>query len=218
MLLETVIRRVHDASAPGDIFGPDPGIAKKTYRRWASVLHPDRNPGNAGAAAAFSRLHELWDRYQHPAPEVIHGDIADLFPEGENIAKFPRQHQDNDLMTREALALRELHRDAPESQRVFFPQLVSTRRQCDPATRVIRRVNVISRLEGFYSLEEVMRQYPSGLDPRDVAWMWRRLLAALGAAHRAGIVHGAVLPCHIMIHPDEHGLALLDWCYSATSD
>jgi hypothetical protein len=44
--------------------------------------------------------------------------------------------------------------------------------------------------------------------------MWRRLLVALGAAHRAGLVHGAVLPEHVLIHPDEHGLVLVDWCYS----
>jgi hypothetical protein len=46
--------------------------------------------------------------------------------------------------------------------------------------------------------------------------MWRRLLVGLGWAHRAGVVHGAVLPAHILIHPAEHGLALVDWCYSVT--
>ena len=33
--------------------------------------------------------------------------------------------------------------------------------------------------------------------------MWRRLLVAVGAAHRAGVIHGAVLPEHVMIHPPE---------------
>ena len=44
--------------------------------------------------------------------------------------------------------------------------------------------------------------------------MWRRLLVGLGWAHRAGVVHGAVLPEHVLIHPAEHGLVLVDWCYS----
>jgi serine/threonine protein kinase len=44
--------------------------------------------------------------------------------------------------------------------------------------------------------------------------MWRRLLVAIGAAHRAGVIHGAVLPEHVLIHPAEHGLVLIDWCYS----
>ncbi len=44
--------------------------------------------------------------------------------------------------------------------------------------------------------------------------MWRRLLVALGAAHHAGVIHGAVLPEHVLIHPAEHGLVLVDWCYA----
>ena len=40
--------------------------------------------------------------------------------------------------------------------------------------------------------------------------MWRRLLVAIGGAHRAGVIHGAVLPEHVLIHPAEHGLVLVD--------
>lgn len=47
--------------------------------------------------------------------------------------------------------------------------------------------------------------------------MWRRLLVAIGAAHRGGLIHGAVLPEHVMIHPGEHGLVLVDWCYSGAA-
>jgi serine/threonine protein kinase len=70
------------------------------------------------------------------------------------------------------------------------------------------------RLAGFRSLSEVRDAFPGGVDPRDAAWMWRRLLVAVGAAHRTGLIHGAVLPEHVMIHPGEHGLVLVDWCYS----
>ncbi len=48
-----------------------------------------------------------------------------------------------------------------------------------------------------------------------MAWMWRRLLFVLGYVHRRGIVHGAVLPAHVMILPAQHGLVLVDWCYSS---
>jgi hypothetical protein len=91
---------------------------------------------------------------------------------------------------------------------------VEARRHADPATGVTRRANVIGWLAGFVSLAEVGTAFPGGLDPRDAAWMWRRLLVAIGAAHRAGVIHGAVLPEHVMIHPAEHGLVLVDWCYS----
>ena len=60
------------------------------------------------------------------------------------------------------------------------------------------------------SLAQVHAAYPRGLDPRDAAWMWRRLLVALGTVHAAGVVHGAVLPDHVLIHPDLHD-TLIGW-------
>ena len=47
--------------------------------------------------------------------------------------------------------------------------------------------------------------------------MWRRLLTALGWAHRARLVHGAVFPEHVLIHPELHGLVLVDWCYATAT-
>src|SRR5690606_6533500 len=52
---------------------------------------------------------------------------------------------------------------------------------------------------------------------RDAAWMWRRLLVGIGFAHRTGVLHGAVLPDHVMIHPEDHGLVLVGWCHSVTA-
>ena len=43
-----------------------------------------------------------------------------------------------------------------------------------------------------------------------------RLLVAIGFAHRAGVIHAAVVPDHVLIHPAEHGLVLIDWCYAIT--
>ena len=37
---------------------------------------------------------------------------------------------------------------------------------------------------------------------------------ALGFAHVNGVVHGAVLPTHVLIHPEKHGLVLVDWSYA----
>ena len=84
----------------------------------------------------------------------------------------------------------------------------------DPRTGAERRGNLLGALNGFASLVQVRAAFPRGVDPRDAAWMWRRLLVAIGAAHRAGVIHDAVLPEHVLIHPAEHGLVLVDWCYS----
>lgn len=69
-------------------------------------------------------------------------------------------------------------------------------------------------LDGFHSLLDVKAHYPDGVDPKDMAWMFRRLLVVLGFTHKAAYIHGAVLPQHVMIHPDLHGLVLLDWTHA----
>jgi hypothetical protein len=44
--------------------------------------------------------------------------------------------------------------------------------------------------------------------------MFNRMLTALGLAHSLGIVHGAVLPTHVLVRPADHNGMLIDWCYS----
>jgi hypothetical protein len=47
-----------------------------------------------------------------------------------------------------------------------------------------------------------------------LAWVFKRLLAVLGFAHACDLVHGAVLPPHVMIHAENHGVQLLDWIHA----
>jgi hypothetical protein len=186
------------------------------YRQLARAVHPDTHPGNPDAEAAFKRLAELWDaRTSGDGNLIARGDLANLYRTGPGqLIKMPRDPADSDLIRAEAHALRTLATAGDPKLAAFYPKLAGTARQKDPATGAVRQVNTINLLDGFVTLAEVQAAYPGGLDPRDVAWMWRRLLAALGGAHRAGLIHGAVVPTNIMIHPAEHGLVVADWCYS----
>jgi hypothetical protein len=213
MSADEALAAVEQARVPGDLFGED---AKGDYRRLAMLIHPDRIPGDR-AAKAFAKLAALWERYCGGTDvPFARGDIADLFRDGDTLAKYPRRPADNDLMGREAAALRRIARELGDGKgAAFFPRLLSSARQRDPGTGVVRQVNTLALAGGFVTLEDVQAAYPGGVDPRDAAWMWRRLLAALGWARRSGVVHGAVLPPHVLIHPGEHGLILADWCYSS---
>ncbi|TDD66075.1 molecular chaperone DnaJ [Actinomadura darangshiensis] len=166
--------------------------------------------------------------------DPIAGDLAELYtarPESGHAArrgrpgsapgpgrtvllKMPRDPHDSDLLEREAVALRQLPKDGDGKFLPYVPRLVESFRHRDAATGAQRQVNVVAGLDGFHSLTAVKHAFPDGVDPRDAAWMWRRLLVGLGFAHRAGVLHGAVLPDHVLIHPEEHGLVLVDWCYS----
>ncbi|MFI6509344.1 lipopolysaccharide kinase InaA family protein [Streptosporangium sp. NPDC050855] len=218
------IALVTAARTPGDLFdGPSP---HRVYRTLARLLHPDLAPG-AEAAEAFTRLAELWAA-RGGAPETVittgrgsyrlggvlwHGATAVLYRSGpDTLLKIPRSHADNDLMRREADALETIGRDGDPLLLPYVPRLVESFRHRSGG--VERQANVISRVpDGFVSLDEIARRRPV-LDARDVAWIWRRLLVAVGAAHRAGVVHGAVFGHHVLVHPVDHGLVLVDWSQS----
>jgi hypothetical protein len=131
------------------------------------------------------------------------------------IIKIPIQPADNDLVANEARILIRLQKGADYEQlKHFVSQLVDTFSYREEASGIIRNINVLSYATGFYSLKEVRDVYTQGLDPKDMAWIWRRLLIALGFAHHNGIIHGAVLPTHILLQPEQHGVMLIDWSYA----
>jgi hypothetical protein len=235
---DDAIRVIERARTPAELFGPAGGdSAVRSYRRLARLTHPDlvHDGSSAAAARAFARLTFLWSQHRRRGspstvttrrrtytlgPRFATGEIAGLYqvrsghPETTALLKLPRDAAHNDLLAREATALTQLVRDGDARFRPYAPRLIETFRHRDAATGTTRQANVIELLDGFFSLAEVRAAYPAGLDPRDVAWMWRRLLVALGYAHRAGVIHGAVLPEHVLIHPGDHGLALVGWCCS----
>ncbi|MEV8096516.1 molecular chaperone DnaJ [Kitasatospora sp. NPDC085879] len=229
------------AGGPYDVFPADPADAARRYRRLARLLHPDTAPAaeRSRATAAFLALGRLWEQHHGPAagtdelrtrrhtyrlgPVAATGDIAVLRSATteagtEVLLKIPRSALDNDLLDREAAALTGLARHGDGRFHAYAPTLLETFRHqdtTDPADAP-RQVNALVHRPGLRPLTDILRAYPDGLDPRDAAWIWRRLLVALGYAHRAGVRHGAVLPEHVLVHPADHGLVLVDWCYAGT--
>jgi serine/threonine protein kinase len=219
------VARIDNASSFADLTGGDPA-AEHAYRKWAKIVHPDGVSAaqSATATQAFAKLSGLFQgrhgsTIKTPKGEyrvggkVAEGDIADLsaVDGGAALLKVPRNPADNDLMATEAEALRRLRTAGDPKYRPYAPKLIDSFIHED-AQRNRRTVNVLERQNGFVPLSRITGR----IDPRDGAWMWRRLLVALGWAHRAGVVHGAILEEHVLIHPGEHGLVLIDWCYSGT--
>jgi hypothetical protein len=215
MTSDEAITLIEAAGDPRVLFGCDP---QRTYRRLARLTHPDANAGSRRATAAFARLAALWQRWQGgPGALAAAGDIANLYEHERGLLKLVRDPADNDLLDREAAALTRLHAAGDTRFLPYVPALIERQRHQDPATGALRRANLIGRLDGFVTLADVHAAYPGGVDPRDAAWMWRRLLVAAGFAHRAGVIHAAVVPEHVLIDPAEHGLVLVDWCYAITA-
>ncbi len=129
------------------------------------------------------------------------------------VLKIVREPHDNGLVENELRALQVLSR-AKDAKRFspYLPNLIDAFVYEDAG--VHRQAVILARDGGWYSLEDVHKVYPDGIDPKDMAWMWRRLLVVLGFAHTNNVLHGAVLPQNIWILPEEHGVMLVNWSWA----
>lgn len=215
---------------------------RRRYRELALLAHPDMHPAQADEAhAAFTSLQrwyavaldQLAQGLYGATPQLVitsarrryvssgqplGGDLCDLYPTQADgapaLLKIARAPRNNDLLAAEARALAALdHALAGQPLRAHLPTLIESFLLQD-ASGARRHVNVLRREADTLSLAEVIRRLPGGLAAADAAWVFNRILAALGVTHAQGLVHGAVLPEHVLIRPSDHNGVLIDWCYS----
>lgn len=222
-----------------ELFGEiDETEARRRYYELALALHPD----HGGDTAVFQKLQQLWSRAQiefahgtYGTPDAtIHGlkfsskahtytldrrlasgELADVFTASDETnarcaVKLVRQPSNNGLLAHEMQVIHEVRDKIEPTYLPYFPDAKDSLGIKEGS--VIRRANVFGLLKGFHTLGAVRAAYPDFIDPRDGAWMWRRLLTVLGAVHNAGFVHGAVLPQHALIFGEQRGLVLVGWC------
>jgi serine/threonine protein kinase len=144
---------------------------------------------------------------------------------GQGIFKIARDARSNAAVANEASVLMKLEQEpGAEPFAPFLPRVVVSFAHGDAGREPPRRANVlcyhpeVESPDGLYTLAEVRDAYPNGLDQKDVAWIWRRLLNVLSFCHANGIAHTAVLPAHVLIEPVQHQLILIDWCFATTRE
>lgn len=133
------------------------------------------------------------------------------------VVKVAAAPTDNPALEQEARLIGRFH-DAPAGdplQRVaaYVPVLLDSFLLPDAAGRRFR-VNVMPGEAGFVALADIIAAYPDGLDPRDAAWICRRVLAQALAAAMAGVVHGALTPDHVLVHPLSHEPRHIGWAHA----
>src|SRR5262249_19973243 len=168
-----------------------------------------------------ARAQDVRHRYV-PLRLLASGDVADVHvatTAGEShtateplyllkVARVPQGNAHLDIERRTLTRL--LGVAGNTTYRNYLPALVDSFPTTD---QFPQRINVFRLKPGFHTLEQVHKQHPA-LDGRHLAWIFKRLLTVLGFSHRQHIVHGAVLPCHALIHAAGHGLHLVGWSQS----
>lgn len=233
--LTSAIQLVEGAGSSQDsitrFFGTEPS---NKYREFAKLLHPDKLPPRTRykirAIQAFEKLTEMYAKLSGKTPipsatmiggwvvtePFCSGDIADLYhctdkSTDKLIFKIARETGDNDLIEAEYAHLKMLAgKDGFEQFGRYMPKIVGGLEASG------RRANILTNgteIDGL-SLASIIEMFPTGLDFRHIIWMGNRALSALGFAHRYGVIHGAVIPEHLIYGPASHGLYLIDWCYS----
>lgn len=152
---------------------------------------------------------------------IATGEISDVYtgqrarwPTELAILKLLRDQKDRDLFENEWNVLQALHRsDAPGADNftALIPQPI-THGDISIGSHAGRRVHVFRWMSGFYyTFEDVLQAYPQGIPPRASIWIWRRILEVLFFIHNSGMVHGAVLPSHLLAQENEHGILLVGY-------
>jgi hypothetical protein len=181
---------------------------------WGGAPAAGGSPGNAARAVRSPQRTFVLEH------KIAAGDLCDVHrsvSEGETfLIKTPRigGGAANALIEKEWRALWSLAGpNADEHHSLYFPRPVESFLREDDG----RRCNVLKWEDGFYTAGEIATRHPAGLDGRHLAWMFKRILAALGYVHRQGWVHGAVLPPHLLFHAENHGLHLAGWIHAVSA-
>ena len=67
------------------------------------------------------------------------------------------------------------------------------------------------------SITSLMTSFPNGMDPKDAIWICRRIAAQVATAHMAGVVHGAIVPDHVLVNIESHDPVHIGWVHSMKS-
>jgi hypothetical protein len=190
----------------------DPSVVSASKFRDAWMEWNSASNGDHGRRVSIADTHWVEQRL------LARGEISDVYlakrarwPSELAVFKIVRDAEDSPLLETEWRVLHELHAHAAANR-------------VDLGARVPSPV-VIGPLEssgggnlacayrwagGFtHTFEAVRQAYPHGIPPVASVWVWRRILEVLGVMRKAGLVHGAILPNHLLIENGEHGVRLV---------
>lgn len=238
MTTELNLDKILAAERFSDLFSSD---SRKELRRALKATHPDLHPGNEEKAhEAFVKVNMLWKLKSSEGVEVknvstMRSDV--LYSKKHEYSQLVLRRKANGVSHYIAVrdgsetvtvsiathpkvggflldgvrAVREAKSRMPESYREFFPNVIDAFHLVQDGVKLSGIAQQVE--DSFYSLREVNEDYPEGVHGRDSAWMFRRMLVAVGNLHDYGYAHGGISLDSFLIEPETHRLLLQDFQY-----
>ncbi|MDP3762487.1 MAG: hypothetical protein Q8Q97_00235, partial [bacterium] len=191
--------------------------------RYDEKFAPSNPPESDFSGGKYWELQSSSATYRLRTEPYQEGDFSILYqgtttdcPGGDVLVKISVKPADNALLEKESLLLKSFG-DSKEKRLngvgKFVPKILDD--FWVPGNKGRRfRANVMPYNPEYFSLEEILRAHPKGLDPRDAAWIFRRIASQTIAAEMAGVVHGGMTPDHILVHPISHDPLHIGWAHS----
>lgn len=167
----------------------------------------------------YTEWWSLGDTHWAPQGLIAYGELSDVYlarrarwPTERVLLKVLRDSRFASFFEQEWRVLEQLQASTAQGAESF------TLRLPQPVARGLlthgpftgRPVMALRWISGFvHTFEAVREQWSSGVEPSVAVWMWRRILESLSFIHRSGLVHGAVLPPHLLVQHRDHGVRLV---------
>lgn len=235
------LENILEVKTPQELFG-DKAQAQRVYQRLLHIAHPDMygdEQMKIKANSAFIRLNELWEAFnKHPLGNKLNDSstirtkkheysLGEKFYDADGVSYYfatydagheraviviPSEVQDNDLIENYSASLNKLKKEVNKKYEAFFPKYIEAFRF--KINGQVKQLLAYSQPSNLFTLKQIHDEYPEGLHGRDLAWIFKRLLVAIGNTHEVGIVHGGINLDAVLIEPDQHGVLLTSWQYS----
>lgn len=233
----TTLDQILEAVEYSDLF---PTGTKKELRNLLKQAHPDLHPDNqAKAQKAFIHINTLWNnKNAKTKARATSSNTSEIITKKNEYRNLKTIRKTNGVETYRAIDshgtityllvsthpkigemlmegvknLKTVKSNLTTHYKEFFPDTTDAFRIAQNGQKLFGIAQTLT--EKNYSLREVKEDYPKGIDGRDVAWMYRRMLVAVGNMHDYGIGHGAPTLDAFLIKPETHELQLTNWQFS----
>lgn len=211
---------------PYELFDDKDKMHEK-FKDLAKIYHPDKHldPKEKAIAekifAKITSLYELAKNGKKPlaikvgeytiSKEIYKTDYHTYFgvvaKDGtKSVAKAVNSSSDNDLIANEAEALKAI------GESDIVPKIATKFSLTGNKSGLVFKNCDFNK---YHTIQDILKENPNGIDSRDMAWMFRRMILIAHVAYINGMINGAIVPTNILFNLENHTVFMPEWGFAA---